>query len=137
MAQGMIARTAATPTNGTSLGPAVREASVTALVALVLLVPLLGMRTSSGPTGPTLAFHFGWVAVAVAVVFAGRLLLTLARRAPGPLVPPAREGADDGKQVARALRQLVVHARGHLAVALPGQQPVGHHPVEPRPQLLR
>jgi branched-chain amino acid transport system permease protein len=79
----MIARTAATPTNGTSLGPAVREASVTALVALVLLVPLLGMRTSSGPTGPTLAFHFGWVAVAVAVVFAGRLLLTLARRGAG------------------------------------------------------
>jgi branched-chain amino acid transport system permease protein len=82
MAQGAIARPAAAAT-GASIGPALREASVTALVALVLLAPLLGMRTSSGPTGPTLTFHFGWVAVAVAVVFAGRLLLTLAQRGAG------------------------------------------------------
>jgi branched-chain amino acid transport system permease protein len=81
MAQGAIVRASA-PAAGASIGPAVREASVTALVALVLLAPLLGMRTSSGPTGPTLTFHFGWVAIAVAVVFAGRLLLTLARAAP-------------------------------------------------------
>ena len=59
-----------------------------------------------------------------------------ARRAPGPAVAPARQGADDGQQVTGALGQLVVHARGHLAVALAREQPVGHHPVQPRAQLL-
>jgi hypothetical protein len=98
MAPGAIVRASA-PAAGASIGPAVREASVTALVALVLLAPLLGMRTSSGPTGPTLTFHFGWVAIAVAVVFAGRLLLTLARRAPAaaPAPPPSPALAAAGR----------------------------------------
>ena len=40
-----------------------------------LAAPLLGMRTTSGPTGMTLEYHFGWVFIATAIVFAGRLLL--------------------------------------------------------------
>ena len=60
-----------------------------------------------------------------------------ARRAPGPVIAPARERAEDGDQLARTLGQLVVHARRHLAVALARQQSVGHHPVQPRAQLLR
>ena len=63
-------------------------------------------------------------------------VLALARRAPGPVVAPARERAEHGHQLARALGQLVVHARRHLAVALARQQAVGDHPVQPRAQLL-
>ena len=59
-----------------------------------------------------------------------------ARRAPGPLVAPARERADDRQQVARALGQLVVDPRRDLAVALAGQEAVGDHAVQPRAQLL-
>ena len=59
-----------------------------------------------------------------------------ARRAPRPVIAPARERAEHGDQLARALGQLVVHARRHLAVALARQQAVGHHPVQPRAQLL-
>jgi hypothetical protein len=60
----------------------------------------------------------------------------LARRAPGVAVAPPRELPDDRHQPLRALGQLVVDARGHLAVALPREQAVGHHAVEPRAQLL-
>ena len=57
-------------------------------------------------------------------------------RAPGPVVAPARERADHRHQLTRALGQLVVDPRRHLAVALAGQQAVGHHPVQSRAQLL-
>src|SRR4051794_33725577 len=63
-------------------------------------------------------------------------VLARARRAPGPVVAPAGELADHRHQLARALGQLIVHPRRHLAVPLTGEQPVGDHPVQPRPQLL-
>ena len=58
------------------------------------------------------------------------------RRAPRPVVAPARERAEHRHQLARALGQLVVDARRHLAVALARQQAVGDHAVQPRAQLL-
>jgi branched-chain amino acid transport system permease protein len=66
--------TAAAP--GSHLAAALKEAAVTALLALVLLTPLMGMQAEGG----SLRFHFGNVAIGVAVVFAGRLLLTLLQR---------------------------------------------------------
>ena len=63
-------------------------------------------------------------------------VLALARPAPGPVVAPARERAEHRHELARALGQLVVHARRHLAVALARQQAVGDHAVQPRAQLL-
>ena len=63
-------------------------------------------------------------------------VLARARGAPGPVVAPAGERAEHGHQLARALGQLVVHARRHLAVALAGEQAVGHHAVQARAQLL-
>ena len=58
-------------------------------------------------------------------------------RAPRPVIAPARERAEDGNQLARAFRQLVVDTRRNLAVALTRKQAVGHHAVQPRTQLLR
>ena len=60
-----------------------------------------------------------------------------ARRGPRPVVAPLRERAEHRHQVARALGQLVVDARRHLAVALTREQAVGDHPVQARAQLLR
>ena len=56
---GMASTTAATadrPLAG--MAPALKDALLTAFVAFVLLAPMLGMRTTSGPTGMTLEFHF-------------------------------------------------------------------------------
>jgi branched-chain amino acid transport system permease protein len=73
-----------------------KDALLAAFVALVLFTPLLGMRTVGGPAGMSLEFHFDWVLIAVAVVFAGRLLLGLLRgarsAAAAPLAGLARIG---------------------------------------------
>jgi hypothetical protein len=63
-------------------------------------------------------------------------LLALARRAPRPVIAPARERAEDGHELTRALCQLIVDARRDLAVPLACQQTVGDHPVQSRAQLL-
>ena len=63
-------------------------------------------------------------------------VLARARRGPRPVIAPAGERADDRHQLARALGELVVDPRRHLAVALAGEQAVGHHPVQPRAELL-
>ena len=94
------AQAVATPaTSRLALGPAVKEAAVTAFVAAVLLTPLLGMQIASG----SLVFHFDEVAIGVAVVFVGRLLLTLlqgtgrgARR--GPAARGRGRGLADQRQ---------------------------------------
>jgi branched-chain amino acid transport system permease protein len=62
-----------------AFGHLLKEAALTALVALVLAVPLVGFRIveSNGSTG--LTTRFGWVGVGVAAVFVGRLVLGLWR----------------------------------------------------------
>lgn len=63
------------------LAPELKDAAMAAAVSLALLLPVLGMETVPGPDGRlTLAFHLHWVALAVAVVFAGRLALSLLLR---------------------------------------------------------
>ncbi len=59
--------------------PALRDAFLSALVALGLFVPLIGLRTDPGAHGLTLNPRPVPVAIAVAAVFAGRLLLRLWR----------------------------------------------------------
>ena len=57
-----MASTAAATSRATAGSPAaLKEALLAAFVTFVLLAPLLGMRTASGPDGMTLEFHFGWV----------------------------------------------------------------------------
>ena len=51
--------------------PLLKEALLAAFVAFVLLAPLLGMRTTSGPGGMTLTFRFGEVLIATGIVFIG------------------------------------------------------------------
>ena len=58
---------------------ALKECLAAAFVALVLFLPLVGMQTVRGDAGLTLNFRFGWAAIGVAGVFAGRLLLVALR----------------------------------------------------------
>ncbi len=64
-------------------------------------------------------------------------VLSRPRRGPRPVVAPPRQSAEHGDQLTRPLGQFVVHARRYLAVALAGEQAVGHHAVQPRAQLFR
>src|SRR4051812_16267715 len=86
MAQGALARLgSADEAADEAAGPgrvalAVREALVTAALALVLLTPLIGMQTTSGANGTTLIFHPLEVLAWVALAFVGRLAMLLLRR---------------------------------------------------------
>jgi branched-chain amino acid transport system permease protein len=73
--------TTAAPTARAEAGmtPALKDALLAAFVTFVLLAPMLGMRTTSGPDGMTLAFHFEWVFLFTAIVFAGRFALSALR----------------------------------------------------------
>jgi branched-chain amino acid transport system permease protein len=58
-------------------GRALKEAFLAALVALALAVPLVGLRTVDSNGGLQIETRFGWVGIAVIVVFIGRLLLRI------------------------------------------------------------
>ena len=85
----MASTTAATAATTPGMAPALRDALLAAFVTFVLLAPMLGMRTASGPTGMTLQFHFEWVFLFTAIVFAGRLALSWFGGAKSALVMPA------------------------------------------------
>lgn len=57
----------------------VREAALTALVALILAVPMIGLRTVSAPGGLDIETRWWWVTIAVVTVFCGRIGLILLR----------------------------------------------------------
>src|SRR3712207_4810063 len=97
-----MATSVATTVNGVSgrLAPALKDALLAAFVAFVLLAPLLGMRTTSGPTGLTLNFDFEWVLLRTAIVFAGRLALAMLQRARGGQALPTAGLARIGDAVA-------------------------------------
>ncbi len=71
--------TAAAPArSGVDIAGSVKDAFLAALVALGLSAPLIGMQTVQvGGAGLALEYRWGAVAIAVAVVFVGRLLLNL------------------------------------------------------------
>jgi branched-chain amino acid transport system permease protein len=54
-----------------------KDAALAALVALVLAVPLAGLQAVESNAALTIRTRFSWVVLAVAIVFAGRLLLRL------------------------------------------------------------
>ncbi|WP_020185859.1 high-affinity branched-chain amino acid ABC transporter permease LivM [Methylopila sp. 73B] len=62
---------------------AFKDAAFAALVALGLAAPMLGLVTVQTQSGIELEQHWGKVAIAVAIVFAGRLLLNLTLWRPG------------------------------------------------------
>ena len=57
-----------------------REAGLTALIALILAVPMIGLRTVTAPGGLGIETRWWWVAIVVATVFVGRILLILLRQ---------------------------------------------------------
>ncbi|MEI6984640.1 MAG: high-affinity branched-chain amino acid ABC transporter permease LivM [Rhodospirillaceae bacterium] len=66
------------------LRSALRDAALAAMVALLLTMPLIGLRTVESNSRLVVEPHFIDVAVTVALVFLGRLGLTLAGAAKGP-----------------------------------------------------
>ena len=66
---------------GFETGPALKEAGLSAFVALMIALPLIGLQTIANPTGEGLALNFrpAYVAWAVGVVFFGRLALIVLR----------------------------------------------------------
>ena len=66
----MASTAAPTARADAGMNPALKDALLAAFVTFVLLAPMLGMRTTSGPTGMTLEFHFEWVFLFTAIVFA-------------------------------------------------------------------
>ncbi len=80
---------------GADLLAAVKEAGVAALIALVLAVIVIGMRTVDQQGGLGVEFRPAVVAIAVGLVFAGRVLLVLWWRRSKPLDRSARDRVMD------------------------------------------
>ncbi len=57
-----------------------KEAALTAFVASVVALPMVGIETVESNVGLKLEYHFDRLAIAVAVVFIGRILLILIRQ---------------------------------------------------------
>jgi branched-chain amino acid transport system permease protein len=64
-----------------SLLPALRDAALAAFVALVLAIPMLGLKTEPGQGGLVVVTRWHWVAIAVVAVFFGHLAVTALRAA--------------------------------------------------------
>ncbi|WP_020179241.1 high-affinity branched-chain amino acid ABC transporter permease LivM [Methylopila sp. M107] len=86
----------ATTVTSRAIGPALKDAAITALIALGLAAPIMGLVTVQ--QGGVIRLDPQWtrVAIAVAVVFVGRLVLNLTLWAPGaarstPLITPELE----------------------------------------------
>ncbi len=76
MAGGVLGEVAA-PARSIDWAASLKEAALAAAVALVLFLPLIGMQIVRIEGGTGLQFRLGWVAIGVALVFVGRLLLIL------------------------------------------------------------
>jgi branched-chain amino acid transport system permease protein len=72
-----MSREAVPESNGFGLFGILREAFLAALVALVLAVPIVGLRTVTAYGGLDIQTRWRWVAIGVAGVFVGRILLSL------------------------------------------------------------
>jgi branched-chain amino acid transport system permease protein len=98
--------------SGFDLAAALKEAGLAAFVAAVLAVPLAGLETVTEFGGLAIHTRWDWVAIAVAAVFVGRLLLVV--------VCAARRGRvrkEGGGGIAKVIQQ---QARffGPIAVAV-------------------
>ena len=69
---------------GQSLAALLRDAAIAAGVAALLALPLLGLKLDATLTGLRLDYRLSWVLIAAVVVFAGRLVVSLAARHAGP-----------------------------------------------------
>src|SRR6202453_766121 len=86
-----------------SRGPGVafifKKALISAFVALVLFSLMIGIRTEAGPTGQLIYWtRFGDLAIMVAIVFGGSIVVELLRQWWGPagvesVIPPPVQSA--------------------------------------------
>jgi branched-chain amino acid transport system permease protein len=65
------------PSGRGRVAAAVKDAVIAGFVALAMSGPMIGLRTETAVGGLSLSGHWGLVAIAVAVVFGGRLILNL------------------------------------------------------------
>ena len=92
----------------------VKDAALAAMVALVLAVPLVGFQAVEVNAALTIRTRFDWVAIGVAAVFAGRLLLVVAQA-----LWPARGGATNRRAlIALDRRRTALLAALGLALAV-------------------
>ncbi len=92
-----------------------KEAALAALVAFALALPLVGIKTTDAETGPGFVTRFDWVAVAVAAVFFGKLLLGFV---PENLIPRQASARSVAASEGRTIL-LIGLAAAAFALALP------------------
>jgi branched-chain amino acid transport system permease protein len=95
---------------------ALKDAAITALVALGLFVPMVGLRTDVGPEGSlVLRQRWGDVAVLVALAFAGRLALLAWRGTRGEAKPATAARTETLRRIGRLVAPVLLG----IAVVLP------------------
>ncbi len=104
----------------------VRQAALAGLVAFALALPLAGIETTGAETGPGFVTRFDWVAIAVAAVFFGKLLLDFL---PRQLLPQQRAARSVAASESRTILLIrlgrggggIGAAADAVLVALPGR----------------
>jgi branched-chain amino acid transport system permease protein len=92
-----------------------KEAALAACVAFALALPLVGFETTDTEGGPGFVMRFGWVVIAVAAVFFGKLLLGFL---PEEILPQQRAARSVAASESRTI--LLIGAAGAaFALALP------------------
>ena len=100
------------------LADAVKESAIAAGIAFLLAFPLLGFHLVDIPGGVTVDTRWPWVAIATVVVFVGRFLLVLLRRAhPGRFVKALRASIPARRKL--PITNIVGALLMAFAVALP------------------
>lgn len=95
---------------------ALKDAALTALVALGLFIPMVGLRTDVGPTGElVLRQRWGDVAILVGLAFAGRLAMLAWRAARPEAKPPSPARIEAMRKAGRLVAPVLLA----LAVLLP------------------
>jgi len=110
----VTSRATSTSFSGDTLQTALKESGITAFIALVLTVTIVGMRTVDQQGGLGIAFRPSTVAVLVGLVFVGRFLLVLWWQRARPLDRSARD------QVMDRIGAAVLHYSKYAGIALFG-----------------
>lgn len=96
-----------------------KDALAAGLLAGLLAVPMLGFRLVDSAQGLSLDYRFGWVGIAFAVVFAGRLLLSLTRNALAQRSARRRPAVQRAEGRSHQLRKIAGWAMIAVALLLP------------------